>query len=485
MSMHSKQHNEKFTEANLDWHLEKLYADLLSAKEQCFPKSRRKILTPVEKCYVRGLLLRYSPQKIAIELNKKVGTLPDALSKGVYRYIEEMLRDKTGKIIKIRWDDVYFLLEKAGYKKELPEHLPTNKIDSYLSTFVIDGHTELRESEFPEVQVVLDSAFYVERPPIESNCYEALLQPGALIRLKAPQQMGKTCLITKVLAQLAMKDYRTVSLSFKLADRIHFTNLDKFLRWLCINVSRELKLPSQLDDYWDEEGMGSKVSCTTYFEEYLLAQAETTLALCLDDVDLVFPYPEIYEDFFGLLRSWYEKGRSRNIWKKLRLVIVHSTEVYIPLNINQSPFNVGVLIELSDFTSEQVQDFAKQHRLNWNTAQVELLMKMVGGHPYLLQQAFSYLKINQNITLEQLLETAPKEAGIYTHHLRKHLLNLEEHPDLASALKKVVSSTASVRLESIQAHKLQSMGLVKLEGNEVKPRCNLYSQYFCDRLGDT
>jgi hypothetical protein len=297
--------------------------------------------------------------------------------------------------------------------------------------------------------------------------------------------MGKTCLITKVLAQLAMKDYRTVSFSFKLADRIHFTNLDKFLRWLCINVSRELKLPSQLDDYWDEEGMGSKVSCTTYFEEYLLAQAETPLALCLDDVDLVFPYPEIYEDFFGLLRSWYEKGRSRNIWKKLRLVIVHSTEVYIPLNINQSPFNVGVLIELSDFTSEQVQDFAKQHRLDWNTAQVELLMKMVGGHPYLLQQAFSYLKINQNITLEQLLETAPKEAGIYTHHLRKHLLNLEEHPDLASALKKVVSSTASVRLESIQAHKLQSMGLVKLEGNEVKPRCNLYSQYFCDRLGDT
>ena len=46
--------------------------------------------------------------------------------------------------------------------------------------------------EQPEGQVSLDSAFYVERPPIEADCYETILQPGALIRIKAPRQMGKT-----------------------------------------------------------------------------------------------------------------------------------------------------------------------------------------------------------------------------------------------------------------------------------------------------
>jgi hypothetical protein len=97
MSMHSKQHNEKFTEANLDWHLEKLYADLLSAKEQCFPKSRRKILTPVEKCYVRGLLLRYSPQKIAIELNKKVGTLQMLCPKVYIDILKKCFETRQGK----------------------------------------------------------------------------------------------------------------------------------------------------------------------------------------------------------------------------------------------------------------------------------------------------------------------------------------------------------------------------------------------------
>lgn len=334
-------------------------------------------------------------------------------------------------------------------------------------------------------QGVLDSAFYVERPPIESICYETLSQPGSLLRIKAPQQMGKTLLMTRSLAIVAGQGYRTVSLSLELADRRLFTNLDKFLRWLCINVSRELGLPSQLDDYWDEEGMGSKVSCTTYFEEYLLAQTNNPLALCLDDVDLVFPYPELYKDFFGLLRSWYEKARSRNIWKKLRLVIVHSTDVYIQLNINQSPFNVGVPIELPEFNTEQVQNLAHQHGLNWDASQVEQLMKMVGGHPYLVQQALSHLKTHGDITLNQLLETAPTEAGIYNHHLRQHLLVLQQHPELASALKKVVSATASVQLEPMQAYKLHSMGLVKLSGNQVQPRCQMYSQYFCDRLGDT
>lgn len=335
-------------------------------------------------------------------------------------------------------------------------------------------------------QVPLASAFYVERPPIESDCYQEILQPGALIRIKAPQQMGKTWLMEKLLEQVALQGYRTVSLSLKLADsRIHFTNLDKFLRWFCTNVSRQLGLPSQLDDYWDEEGLGSKVSCTTYFEEYLLEQADTPLILCLDDVDLVFPYPEIYEDFFALLRSWHEKAKSRKkLWTRLRLVVIHSTEVYIRLNLEQSPFNVGVPIELLEFSQQQVQDLAKQHGLDWDATQVKQLMKMVEGHPYLVQQALTHIKTHQNTTLDELLATASTESGIYGNHLRQHLLNLQQHPELALALKEVVTATGSVRLEPMQAYKLHSMGLVKLQGNEVKPRCNLYRQYFCDRLGD-
>jgi serine/threonine-protein kinase len=144
-----------------------------------------------------------------------------------------------------------------------------------------------------------------------------------------------------------------------------------------------------------------------------------------------------------------------------------------------------VPIELSEFTPKQVQDFAKQHGLDWDAAQVEKLMKMVGGHPYLVQQAIAHLKNHQNITLEQLLETAPTEAGIYSNRLREHLLDLQQHPELVTALKEVVTATNPVRIETIAGHKLHSRGLLKRQGNEVMPSCDLYRVYFSERLGDS
>jgi len=127
----------------------------------------------------------------------------------------------------------------------------------------VSDNTQLEkdiELELPGGQVPLDSLFYVERPPIESECYKTILQPGALIWLKAPRRMGTTSLVTRILHQVAKQGYRTVSLSFQLAEAEIFQDLKQFLRWFCANVSLGLQLPNQLADYWDEV-FGSIVSC--------------------------------------------------------------------------------------------------------------------------------------------------------------------------------------------------------------------------------
>ncbi|BAZ53016.1 TIR protein [Nostoc sp. NIES-4103] len=336
------------------------------------------------------------------------------------------------------------------------------------------------EPELPEGQVDLASQFYIERLPIESRCYEAIFKPGSLIRIKAPRQMGKTSLMARILHQASQQDYLTVPLSFQLADGKVFADLDKFLRWFCASVGRRLRIANKLTDYWDEI-FGSKDNCTAYFEEYLLAEINQPLVLGLDEVDCVFQYPEIAADFFGLLRAWHEDAKNREIWKKLRLVVVHSTEVYIPLNINQSPFNVGLPIELPEFNAQQVLDLAQRHGLNWSFTEVEQLMAMVGGHPYLVRVAL-YRIARKDITLDLLLQKAPTEAGPYSDHLRRHLWNLEQRPELAAAIKKVVATSSPVRLDSIECFKLLSMGLLQQQGNDVTPRCDLYRQYFRDRL---
>ncbi|HBE35867.1 MAG TPA: molecular chaperone Tir [Cyanobacteria bacterium UBA11368] len=341
------------------------------------------------------------------------------------------------------------------------------------------------EPELPSGQVRLASAFYVERVPYEAQCYREILQPGALIRIQATRQIGKTSLMARILYHVKEEQgYRTVPLSFQHADTAVFTNLTQLLRWFCAKISRKLRLSHQVDDYWSDT-YGSKDNCTAYFEDCLLSNSEQPLVLGLDEVDRVFQYPKIADDFFGLLRAWYEEAgygdKDSNLWEKLRLVVVHSTEVYVPMNVNQSPFNVGLPIELPEFSLEQVLGLTERHRLNWNSNQIEQLMALVGGHPYLVRLGLYHIAHKQ-ITLEKLLQTSVTEAGLYDDHLRRHLWTLKQYPDLADAFAKVVRANAPVELESLQAFKLHSMGLVKFEGNQVIPSFDLYRIYFRDRL---
>ncbi len=344
--------------------------------------------------------------------------------------------------------------------------------------------TPTADPELPQGQVRLDSAFYIERSPYEAQCYREILQPGTLIRIKAPRQMGKTSLMSRILYQAREQGFQTVPLSFQHADVSIFSSLRELLQWFCSKVARKLRLPHQIDQYWTDT-YGSKDNCTLYFEDCLLSQIESPLVLGLDEVDRIFQYPKIADDFFGLLRAWYEEagygGNDSGLWEKLRLVVVHSTEVYIPLDVNQSPFNVGLPIELSEFSPAQVADLVQRHGLNWQQAEVQKLMAIAGGHPYLVRLALYHLA-QHSLTLSDLLQTAPTESGIYGDHLRRHLWNLKQHPELANAFNRVVTNPEPTELDSILAFKLHSMGLVQLQGNEVTPRFELYRRYFSDRL---
>jgi len=336
----------------------------------------------------------------------------------------------------------------------------------------------------PSGAVPLTSGLYVERPPIERDCYQEVMQPGALIRIKAPRQMGKTSLMARILRHAKDEGCEAIPLSFQRADSHLFTDLDKLLHWFCTQIGRRLNQVKCLEEYWT--GYGSKDKCNAYFEECLLENIDRPLVIGLDEIDRVFPHREVADDFFALLRSWYESARygdfSSELWEKLRLVIVYSTEVYVPLDINQSPFNVGKNVDLPEFHDDQIKDLGQRYNLTCSSDFINQFMQLVGGHPYLTRKAFYHLGRN-DVTFEELMNTASTEAGIYSDHLRRHLLNLENYPELAGALYQVVTRSKPVDLDAESAYKLESMGLVRLKCNEATPSCDVYRQYFRDHLG--
>jgi hypothetical protein len=330
---------------------------------------------------------------------------------------------------------------------------------------------------FPEGSVPLNSPFYVEREGVESICYEAIARPGALARIKAPNLMGKTSLLLRILARGESLNYRSAYIDLNCVERSIVANLDKFLRWLCVSVGNQLKLENRCRELWDTEILGSNDNCTVYFEEYLLKEIGCPLVLGIDNVERVFPHSEVVEDFFAMLRSWHEKGKIREPWQQLRLVMAHSTECYVPLNVNQSPFNAGIPVTLSEFDRQQVRVLADRYRLSWSDREIGSLVAMVGSHPYLVALAL-YEIATGKITLEKLLEEAATEVGIYSDHLRGRLEILQRAPELAIAFQQVVSSPEPIELGPVQIYKLHSTGLVHQRDNQVLPRCQLYRDYF-------
>jgi serine/threonine-protein kinase len=337
--------------------------------------------------------------------------------------------------------------------------------------------------ELPSGTMPLDSKFYIRREPWDTRCLQEIEHRGGLVRVKAPRQMGKTSLLARIRDRANELGYQTVTIDFLETDESTFTDSSLFLKRLCALVSRKLGFsPRKVTEFWDEELFGPKENCTDFFEEHILSKIDTSLFLGLDELDRLFPYEAVSKEFLTLLRSWNEKAKVDKTWAKFKLAIAHSTESYVVLESNVSPFNVGLAVELPEFTPTQVMDLVGKHGLNWSAADVEALMAMVGGHPYLIRLALYHIA-QQDLTLAQLLQAAPTDAGIYGEHLRRHLWNLQQHPELAKAFEQVILSENPVALKSMLAFKLNGMGLVNLQGNDVVLRHeSLYRPYFHSRL---
>ncbi|MFN6537614.1 MAG: AAA-like domain-containing protein [Nostoc sp. EkiNYC01] len=376
--------------------------------------------------------------------------------------------------------------DKIETSEFLSVNLHTKKVNSCKSLLLepfINEQPKQVESlwPYPDGPVPLDSPLYIERPPIEELVYREVTQPGCVIRIKAPRQMGKSSLLLRLLTFAQKQEYRTVNLNCYQIDSDSLTNLNKLLRGFCCHIARELGIDPKLNEMWDEE-IGCKLSSSFYLQSYLLKQVASPVVLVLNEIDRFFEYPHIAQEFFALLRSWCEEAQQNPNWYKLRLVVVYSTEEYATLDINRSPFNIGLPIRLSEFTQQQIEDLARRHGLNWNTSkESSQLMSFVGGHPALIRISLYYL-YSQEVTLQELIEEAIANGGIYRYHLWRLWVQLQEKPTLAKTYAELVRVKQSKFLDPIETYKLDSLGLIRFEGDRILPSCELYRAYFAKQL---
>lgn len=442
-------------------------SDILKAINEQLNQEQNRSLNTIEMLILQGVWEDKTYHQMALEEDYSPGYLTNVVAPEMYRKLSNLLGQRVTK----------------KNCRQMLESYATTQSRSERQAVKLSVTPEQKNGLFyPNGSLPLNSPYYLKRSCIEDLVCQEITKPGSFVRLKAPREMGKTSLLLRVLDYAERQGYQTVSLSLDQVDTAILGNLNQFLRWLCANISRQLDIKPRLNEYWSQD-LGSKISCNAYIQDYVLRLMDTPLVLAIDEVSLILDNSGVAKDFFLLLRSWYEEAKKVPVWRKLRLIVVQSTEMYFPLRLNQSPFNVGLLVYLKPFNQEEVQRLAQCYGLYWeNDNQVKSLMEMVGGHPALVHLTIYHLS-HQKMTLEQIQETAIAPTGIFYYHLQRHQITLEQQPPLAAAFKTVISANQPIKIDdSILVYKLNSLGLVQQRGDKVTVFCKLYQRYFGEML---
>ena len=332
--------------------------------------------------------------------------------------------------------------------------------------------------EFPGRPLRVNSPFYLERPLAEGKALK-VLNPGALVRIRGPRKTGKTSLLNRTLHSAKDQGCHTVAVKLYRAGDDILQDVERFLRWFCLEISDGVGLAPNLDDYWSAQ-RGHASSCSEYLQRYVLGQLTQPLVVGLDEADCLFEYPPTAKAFFKLVRGWSEEGKTSELWQNFRQVVVYATEVYIDFDIHASPFNVGTPIKLLPFQPNQVQTLAQCYGLNGFTqSQSQALMALVAGHPYLVQLALYHLHQSPQLSLEVTLADATSQTGLYGDHLRTLADTLGQHPPLAAAFSTAIAADGQpINLDAKAAKQLEGMGLVTRNDVAVQISCQLYQRYF-------
>ena len=379
------------------------------------------------------------------------------------RLIDELLRAIAGEPLSITDADKVDVLKPEASDDSIPNPVPS---------------AQPVPLESPDQgTMALESRLYIQRAEDGRALRAVEAQEGTVI-IKGARQMGKSSLLNRMIAGAVDREQQVIFLDFQLFDQPALENRERFFRQFCTFLADELELPNRLNDYWDEDLPLPKI-CTSYMGRYLLKALDGPVVLAMDEVDRVLN-TGFRSDFFGMLRSWHNKRAMSKLWRRFSQVLVISTEPYQLIeDLNQSPFNVGQTLRLQDFTLAQVVELNGRHGSPLGAGELDELMRLLAGHPYLVRRSL-YLLATGEYTPATFFDSAASDRGPFGGHLRRHLFRLQGKADLTQGLLEILRDRRCADEQLVW--RLEGAGLVTREEPRVVPRCELYATYFRKHL---
>jgi AAA-like domain/TIR domain len=325
----------------------------------------------------------------------------------------------------------------------------------------------------------LSSPFYVRRG-IDHQVENLVLQEGSTIIVKGPRQVGKSSLLARALKHGKQNQAVVFYLDFQLVDAQHFETLGRLFRYLANRISHKLRTSFRPLDVWNEL-LGDKDSLTDFIERAVLDESEAPVIFAFDEADRVFRY-DYRDDFFATLRGWHNNRAVSDQWRKLNIIVTHATDPILWIqDLHQSPFNVGERFRLGNFSAAEISELNSRHGSPLRTnVEIEELIQLVGGQPYLTRQALYWLSTGVG-TRNELIRRATDESGPFGDHLRSRLWSLRNNDRLRRTIRIILRDGVCESENDFQS--LLASGLIRGSSRfAVEMNCDLYRDYFKQHL---
>jgi hypothetical protein len=329
--------------------------------------------------------------------------------------------------------------------------------------------------------LLAESPFYVVRDA-DDLITRALKGQESVVLVRGPRQIGKSSLLARGVGLVRSLGWRHATTDFQMVGGPHLADVELFSRVLTETLSQQLGFAYNFDRQW-RSVFGPNMNLANFVRSLLLASDEP-LVWFMDEADVMFD-AKFGNEFFGLVRSWHNARATDpdGPWQRLTVVIAYATEARLFIrDLNQSPFNVGRRIPMTNFTVEQISDLNGRYGGPiQRQSDLQALHFLLAGQPYLIQVAFDHMASTET-GFPAFCEIADRDDGPYGDHLRRLLSTIEPFSDVRLALRTSLDLADRASMESLE-RLIAAGALRREESGAVVPACDLYAQYLQARLG--
>ena len=386
-----------------------------------------------------------------------------------------------GDVLLAGWSDPWIVPFRERYAKKLQQalarandHNPLQVSSSGLRPARIEGQGRPAGGIIPA-----NSALYVARA--SDHALNAALQSDeGIILIKGPRQTGKSSLLIRGIEFASARQWAVYHTDFEQFAPTDLTDRDTLYLRVIASLADQAEQEFVPERDWKPHS-GAVGNLERFLRERVLKTTDAPVVWTLDGVDRLFQ-TEYYAEFFALLRGIHSKRATQPTvpWGRFTLLLTTATEAHLYIrDLNQSPFNVGMRIELADFDGKQCLEAIARYGISLGQSDREQLFDLVGGHPYLLMRGLYEIK-SQNLSVEALAQAAVQPNSPFHDHLENLRRFLASDSELGADMRSVLDGQAC---SDAGFFRLRSAGVIVGNSPEVAyARCGLYARYFARHL---